>query len=251
MPGSKKKKPAGESFNRLVGIMTKLRGGEGCPWDKKQTHISLIKYLIEETYETADAVRKKNSSALCEELGDVLLQVVFHAVIASETEEFTIDDVICGLNQKLISRHPHVFGSAPKAAHADEVLKNWQKIKSSQKKRASALDGIPAVMPPLERAELIQNRAVSAGFAWEGSSSVKKRISEKVSVTEKALQKGKGARIRAEFGDLLFFILFWANKSGINAAEALHGANEKFTRRFKAMEMRPFHGAAKKSTTAK
>jgi tetrapyrrole methylase family protein/MazG family protein len=219
------------TFEDLKKIMEELR--KKCPWDRKQTHESLKKYLIEETYEVIDAIDKKDWEALKEELGDLLLQPVFHAKIAEEEGKFNIDDVIDYLCKKLIERHPHVFGEE-EAKTAEEVLKNWEKRKL--KKRKSVLEGVPKSLPALMRAEKLQKKAAKVGFDWQNIGQVKEKVQEEWKEFWEALQSGDREKIEHEFGDLLFALVNLARFLNIDPEEALQKANERFIKRFSYIE---------------
>jgi len=219
--------------------MEKLRSPEGCPWDRKQTHKSLLKYLIEEAYEVVDAVLKKDDRELQEELGDLLLQAVFHSQIARERGAFTIEDVIDGITRKLIFRHPHVFGDRKDIETAEDVTREWEKLKEKEgKKRESILDGIPSSLPALERAYKLQKRAEKAGFDWENFRGIKEKMIEELGEIEKELQKKNREKLEEEVGDLLFMAVNLSRFLGIHPEVALRKANEKFERRFRYMEKR-------------
>ncbi len=226
---------AGKEFERLVSIMEKLRGENGCPWDRKQTLDSLVSYLLEETYEVVDAIRRRDYASLKEELGDLLLQVVFQAQIAKEKGLFDIEDVIKGINEKLIRRHPHVFGDK-RFKDSDEVLLNWETMKKEEKKKASILDGVPLHLPALLRAFELQERARRVGFDWDKTEEVMRKIEEEWKEFKEAYSKGDRDKMEEELGDLLFAIVNLARFIGVNPEIALHSINEKFRRRFLYIE---------------
>ncbi len=219
------------NFEDLKEIMSELR--KKCPWDRKQTHESLKKYLIEETYEVIDAIDRKDWEALKEELGDLLLQPVFHAKIAEEEGRFNIDDVVDHLCKKLIERHPHVFGEE-EARSAEEVLKNWERRKL--KKRKSVLEGVPKSLPALMRAEKLQKKASKVGFDWKNLKDVEEKVREEWNEFWKASKSGKREEMEHELGDLLFAIVNLARFLKIDPEEALQKANERFIRRFEYVE---------------
>ena len=219
------------TFEDLKEIMKELR--QKCPWDRKQTHESLKKYLIEETYEVIDAIDKKDWEALKEELGDLLLQPVFHARLAEEEGKFNIDDVVDHLCKKLIERHPHVFGEE-RAKSAEEVLQNWEKRKLE--KRKSVLEGVPKHLPALMRAEKLQKKASKVGFDWKNLEEVKEKVSEEWNEFWSAVQNGNREEIEHEFGDLLFALVNLARFLEIDPEEALQKANERFIKRFSYVE---------------
>ncbi len=224
-------------FEDLVKIMETLRSENGCPWDRKQTYETLLPYLLEETYEYIDAVKKKDYENMKEELGDILLQVVFHSQIAREEDKFSIDEVIDEICRKLIFRHPHVFGDRKDIKDAQDVLKAWDEFKKAEgKKRKSTFDGIPKSLPPLERALKIQKRAAKIGFDWDNIKDVLEKVKEELRETENAIAKGNEKEIEEEIGDLLFAIVNLARFVNVDPAVALHRTNEKFIDRFTKME---------------
>jgi tetrapyrrole methylase family protein / MazG family protein len=229
MPGS------GELFERLCEIMHRLRAPGGCPWDREQTHSSLIKYLIEESYEAADAIQFGDDLELQKELGDVLLQVVFHAEIASEGNRFSIRDVIEAISAKMIQRHPHVFGDA-KVEDSEAVLRQWESIKKVERgEGASILDGIPAALPALLRAERLQARASKVGFDWENPTQVLAKIREELGELEEVMG-GAREKVTEELGDLLFAVANLARFLKIDPEQALQDCNRKFLQRFRHIE---------------
>jgi MazG family protein len=242
---------ANELFEELVQIMARLRGENGCPWDREQTHQSIKPYFVEETYEVLEAIDEDDAGKLCEELGDVMLQVVFHARMAEEAALFQIGDVLRAINEKLVRRHPHVFGAAdggdarPLPATPDEVVERWEELKSretgSTGEQRTALGGVPKVLPALLRTHEIGIRASAAGFDWERASDVVAKIEEEVAELREwvgAGASGNGGRAEEEMGDLLFAIANLSRKLGIEPESALRKANDKFSRRFTAMESR-------------
>ncbi len=225
------------SFDDLVEIMRKLRSPEGCPWDREQTHESLVPYLIEETYEVVDAITKRDYENLREELGDLLLQVVFHSQIASEKGKFTIDDVVDGICKKLIFRHPHVFGDRDDIKTSEDVLKKWEEFKKKEgKKRESLLDGIPESLPALDYALKLQKRAAKVGFDWKDFGGIKEKLLEEIEEVEESYRKGNREKIEEEVGDLLFMVVNLARALNVNPEIALRKANQKFVRRFSYIE---------------
>lgn len=231
------------SFDKLTDIMAILRGPEGCPWDHEQTHQSIIPQLIEETYELIDAIESKNNLHLCEELGDLLLHVVFHAQMASDNGTFTIHDVVSGLSQKLIRRHPHVFGLL-KVRNAGDVIKNWDKIKAKEKKNhtgKSFLDSVPKGLPALFQAFKLSKKASKAGFDWKGPISrkredVSKKIEEEIQELKEALKHKNQKEIEHEVGDLFFALTNLCRFIGVQPEETLRAANNRFRHRFGMME---------------
>lgn len=226
----------GDAMNRLLTIMTELRSEHGCPWDKEQDHSSLRKYLIEESYEVIDAIDREDDADLCEELGDLLLQVVFHAELGKERGVFDFAEVCDGISEKMVRRHPHVFGEIH-CETADDVLVNWAKIKDEEKqdkgKTSRRLD-IPATFPALYRAQKVQKKAAEVGFDWDDSNDVKAKIEEELAEVSEALA-GNGD-VKEEIGDLLFAVVNWSRFHHIDAEEALRESTEKFRRRFYDME---------------
>jgi tetrapyrrole methylase family protein/MazG family protein len=218
------------SFEELVKIMERLR--KECPWDREQTHESLKKYLIEEAYEVLDAIDSKDDRKLKEELGDLLLQPVFHAQIAKERGAFDIEDVIDGLVKKLIERHPHVFGDAK----PEEVLKNWEKKK--MEKRESILEGIPKHLPALMRSQKLQDKASQVGFDFTDISQVFAKIEEEIKELKQSLRDRDRENIKHEIGDILTAVVELARFVGVDAESALQEANERFIRRFSYIEKR-------------
>jgi len=228
-----------KNFSKLRAIIAELRGPNGCPWDKEQTHESLKRYLIEETYEVIDAIDNEDIDHLIEELGDVLLQVMLHAQIGEDEGYFSIDDVIEGLSAKMIRRHPHVFGNAH-AANSEEVLINWQEIKKQEKTEASSslLEGVSKSLPNLLRAYELQKKAAMVGFDWQEITPAVEKVKEELDEFVDELDGTTEGFIRAkkEFGDLLFAFVNVARFLKINPEEALNETNQKFTRRFQYIE---------------
>ncbi|MBV9648429.1 MAG: nucleoside triphosphate pyrophosphohydrolase [Candidatus Eremiobacteraeota bacterium] len=226
------------TWDNLVEIMARLR--RGCPWDREQTHRSLVPYLIEETYELADAIETQSEADLCEELGDLLLQIVFHAQLATERGKFSIADVIDGLSNKMIRRHPHVFGDQAVTSVA-EVWANWDQLKAQEpaaRTRTSHLDGIPKGLGALQRGQKMQDKAARIGFDWPTIDGIKLKLSEELAELDEARRTGDGQRVREELGDVMFSIVNLARGLGLDAEGALREANEKFYRRFTFMERR-------------
>jgi MazG family protein len=227
----------GSLFNRLVEIMARLRATDGCPWDREQTRISLKPFLIEEAYEVLEALEANDPAHLQEELGDLLFQVLFHARIASELGEFTIGDVLARLVDKMVHRHPHVFGSTS-VATAQEALTQWERLKRREATDAgrSVLDGVPRALPALLRAQRLQAKASRIGFDWPDPAAAWEKVEEEVRETAAVLDEGAGARFTEELGDLLFSLVNVARLTGVDAESVLAHANEKFQRRFAEME---------------
>ncbi len=225
-------------FYDLVRIMKALRGEGGCPWDAEQTHESIRKDFIEETYEVIEAINKKDPELLCEELGDVLLQVAFHAEIEEEKNVFTMDDVTDGICKKLIERHPHVFGEIKVDGVAD-VLDNWDTIKrrtKNQKTQAEAMQFIPRELPALMRATKIQSKAKKAGFDWDNIDDVFAKLDEEISELKEAYASGRKTDIEEELGDVLFTAVNLSRFLDCDAEEALTSSNDKFISRYTRVE---------------
>lgn len=222
----------------LVAIMRVLRSENGCPWDKEQTHESIRKNFIEETYEAVEAIDRKDSHLLCEELGDVLMQVVFHAQIEAEKQVFDFSDVADGVCKKLIERHPHVFGDVH-VDTADEVLVNWDAIKSASKQRNTVTDkmlAVPRQLPALMRAEKIQGRASKVGFDWDSVDGAFAKLAEESAELKSAASEADKPHIEEELGDLLFSAVNVARFLKVDPEEALTRATDKFQNRFSVVE---------------
>ena len=220
------------TFDSLLRIVERLRSPGGCPWDREQTHASLKRNLLEECHEALEAIDSDDPAMLSEELGDVLVQVAFHAQIAREARDFRMEDVLTKVNEKLIRRHPHVFGDAT-AADAREVERNWEALKEQEGIRRSPVDGIPRELPALACAQLMQDRVARMGFEWEDVSGVLDKVAEEVNELENATSNEEKAR---EFGDLLLVMVNLARWLGIHAEDALRQANARFRRRYTTME---------------
>lgn len=227
----------------LLKIMAKLRSPSGCPWDREQTEQTLKKYLIEESYEALEAIEAGNPKELKEELGDLLLQIIFLSRIAEEKREFNFLDVVHGLAEKLIRRHPHVFPTPDHPAvhpqSAREVVKVWGAVKEREgkyAKRNSLLDGIPLALPALERARRISDRVSRVGFDWPNSKEVWKKVREELGELKKAERESSPETTEAELGDLLFTLVNWARFKGISTEEALRKTNRRFAQRFFRVE---------------
>lgn len=225
------------SFNELLSIMKRLRGPGGCPWDAEQTHESLIRYLLEETYEVIEAIENKSPVHLKEELGDLLLQPVFHAAIAEEAGTFSMADIIETLCDKLIRRHPHVFGDMHIADSSAQV-ENWEQIKKQEKgkERKSALSGVPPHLPALLKAQKITEKAARVGFDWEHVDQVMAKVMEELHEFEGAMVAGDNEHMEAELGDLLFAIVNLGRFLSINPEEALRKTIQRFQQRFSHVE---------------
>ena len=229
------------SWDDLVEIMARLR--RSCPWDREQTHASLVRYLIEETYEVVDAIEHGTDGELCEELGDLLFQVVFHAQLATERGKFSVADVIDALSNKMIRRHPHVFGDVA-VANVDQVWANWEILKSQEatgQSRTSKLDGIPVHLGALQRGQKIQEKAARVGFDWADARDITEKLSEELrELADARIRAGdlrpEDPHVREELGDVLFTVVNLARRLGIDAEGAMRDANAKFDRRFRYME---------------
>ncbi len=221
-------------FIALIQIMEKLRSEDGCPWDKQQTHESLREYLLEETYEVLESIETKNQDALKEELGDLLLQIVFHAQIASENKQFNVNDVIDSITEKLIRRHPNVYGNQ-KIDTPEEQEKNWEKIKR-QEGRESVIDGVPKELPALLRAYRIQSKAAQVGFDWKEIADVWSKFKEETSELQQAISEKNENKIEEELGDLLFTLVNISRFLKSNPENALRRTIEKFNHRFHIIE---------------
>jgi tetrapyrrole methylase family protein/MazG family protein len=224
-------------FQSLIDVVARLRAPGGCPWDAEQTHESLKRNLLEECYETLEAIDEGEPQELAEELGDILVQVAFHADIAREADEFDIADVLTAINRKLIRRHPHVFAGGA-ASDARQVERNWEQLKAEERREAgkpepSAMDGVPAALPALTAAQLMQDRAARFGFDWGDVGGVLDKLVEEIAEFREA---GTPEEQIDEFGDVLFALVNLARWSGIHAEDALRQANGKFRSRYRAME---------------
>lgn len=260
---------AGANFAALLALMATLRSEDGCPWDREQTHASLKRYLIEEAYELLEAVDQGDDRALAEELGDVLLQVIFHAQIAAETGRFTMNDVIAGLSDKLVRRHPHVFGNV-QADDADAVLRTWDEVKRRERgdagsKPESLLGSVPRALPALMEAEKIQQRAARVGFQWDDVAGAWEKVQEELEelrragariaptlagvdedkrkpetreIPEREQLENLREAIADELGDVLFAVVNVARYLGVDPEESLRATNAKFRRRFGHIEAR-------------
>lgn len=235
-----------KQFQKLVKIMGILRGKNGCPWDKKQTHKTILPYLLEEAYELIEAFNKNDKKEIKEELGDLLLQVIFHSQIAKEKGKFDIYDVIKNLNEKLIKRHPHVFAGKKGLKKDWHVRAFWEKEKKKEKERLSILDGVPVALPSLLRARRLISKAKSAGFFWRENKSILNKIEEELSEVKEALKKKSKKALREEIGDLLFIIAVLAYYNGIDPEDALHKTDDKFIKRFKKIENKLYSGISEK-----
>jgi MazG family protein len=244
---------AGEWFERLVALQARLRAPNGCPWDREQTHATLRTYLIEEAYEVLDAMKSGDDAKFANEMGDLLLQVVFHSQIATEEGRFTVADVIREVHEKMVRRHPHVFGEK-RARDAAEVLRNWEQIKAEERagaqgqqeqgdlerkeQRKSLLDGVPRGLPATMEGLQLTRKASRAGFDWDNAAGVFEKLREEFAELLRASDEKDGAKMEEEMGDLLFAAVNLARFLQVDPEIALKNANAKFARRFREMERR-------------
>jgi XTP/dITP diphosphohydrolase len=223
-----------EAFLQLVKIMDELR--EQCPWDRKQTIQSLRQMTIEETYELADAVTDNDWKGIREELGDLLLHIVFYAKIGNEQGQFTLEEVIRGISAKLIARHPHIYGDV-KVENEEDVKKNWEKLKLKEGK-TSVLGGVPRSLPATVKAMRLQEKARQVGFEWENRDQVWDKVEEEINELKAVIREGGQERIEEEFGDLVFSLINYARFLHVDAENALERTNKKFIHRFTQMEQK-------------
>ena len=227
-----------DAFARLVEIMERLRGPNGCPWDREQTHASIRPYTIEEAYEVAEAIDHDDDGELCAELGDLLLQIVFHAQMAAEEGRFTIADVVHAINNKLVRRHPHVFADTKVDGTAD-VLRNWSRIKAEERQQStdrSALAGVPRSMPALLRAQRLGEKAAHVGFDWGDTADVLAKLREEIEELASAVADDDRAAAAAELGDVLLTATSLARHLAVSAEEVLAKAADRFAVRFRHLE---------------
>jgi len=234
-------KKGSESFEQLVQIMDELR--EKCPWDRKQTIQSLRQMTLEESYELADAITEGDWKSIREELGDLLLHILFYSKIGSEQNEFTIGDVIKGISQKLIDRHPHIYGDVS-VNNDEDVKRNWEKIKLKEGKK-SVLSGVPKTLPALVKAMRLQEKAKQVGFEWENRDQVWEKVKEEEEELHEAIALGDQKKVEEEFGDLVFSLVNLARFLNIDAENALEITNKKFIRRFTLMEEKALASGSK------
>lgn len=230
--------PTGERFDALVGIMERLRGEGGCPWDREQTRESLKPFLIEEAYEVVEAIDEREPVKLMEELGDLLFQVLFHAQVAAERGEFTIAEVLTTTADKMVRRHPHVFADGT-ASTAREVLERWEELKRQERNAgavASALDGVPKELPGLLRAQRLQDKASRAGFDWPEIAGVIAKVEEEMRELRAAIGRSASAEIEGELGDLLFSVVNLARFLNLSAEDAIRKSIARFVARFRHIE---------------
>jgi MazG family protein len=238
----------GEWFEKLVALQARLRARNGCPWDCEQTHATLKTYLVEETYEVLDALQSGDDVKFAEEMGDLLVQIVFHSQIAAEEGRFTVADVIREVHEKMVRRHPHVFGEK-RAKDAAEVLRNWEQIKAQERRtetengrpgatnaEKSLLDGVPRTLPATLEGLQLTKKAARVGFDWENAAGIFEKMREECAELRHALDKKEGAKVEEEIGDLLFAAVNLARFLKVDPEIALKNANAKFLRRFREME---------------
>jgi tetrapyrrole methylase family protein/MazG family protein len=240
-----KKLTAGEWFERLVALQARLRAPNGCPWDREQTHATLRTYLIEEAYEVLDAMKSGDDAKFANEMGDLLLQVVFHSQIAAEEGRFTVADVIREVHEKMVRRHPHVFGEK-RAKDAAEVLRNWEQIKARERQAdgggkneespKSLLDGVPSALPATMEGLQLTRKAARAGFDWDSVQGIFEKLAEEGAELRQASDTKDPALVEEEMGDLLFAAVNLARFLDVDPEIALKNANTKFARRFREME---------------
>ena len=230
-------------FEDLLEVMRLLRAPGGCPWDAEQTHASIRRDFLEETYEALDAIDREDPVDMCEELGDMLLQVVFHTQIETEQGRFTMDDVVDGVCKKMIFRHPHVFGGTMEADTSEQVLVNWEMLKRKEKDQrttADAIEAVPHTLPALWRAEKVQKKTAKVGFDWDDPIRALEKLEEEVRELRQALEAGKAVDaphgVREELGDALFMATKIAQMTRVDPEDALHRACDKFDRRFRLVE---------------
>lgn len=231
-----------QAFSRAVQIMARLRAPGGCPWDREQTFDSIRRFTLEETYEVLDAIEREDWPGLKDELGDLLLQVLFYAEMAQEARYFCLQDVIENLNAKLIRRHPHVFAERAGVENSAQVIKNWEEIKRTERAgregmQASILNAIPRALPALMEASKLGSKAASLGFDWPDVAPVFEKLEEELSELRDAIAQNNSAEQQEELGDVLFTVVNLARKLGLQAEFALRSSNAKFRERFRQMEM--------------
>jgi MazG family protein len=227
----------GQSLPSLVALMQRLLAPDGCPWDREQDMPSLRKYVLEEACEVIDAIDSGDRAHLCEELGDLALQVVFLSELGRAEQSFGPDDVVRGIVEKLVRRHPHVFADV-EVKDSDEVLRNWEQIKVQEKRDRGVLEGVPRSLPALYRAQRMSDKASRVGFDWPDGRGSREKVGEELVELDEAIALGEKARVEAELGDLLFALVNLARHSGVDAEGALRGACDRFAGRFAHVERR-------------
>ena len=224
----------GNQFEELINLVKRLRGPDGCSWDKEQTSESLVSYMLEETYEVIETIDEKNWDGLKEELGDLILHIVFQAVIAKENKLFDISESLKNINEKLVRRHPHVFDK--KNVNQENIISSWELQKHKEKNRSSRLDGVPISLPGIIRAQRIQEKASHAGLDFQKEEEIWEKISEEMEELKNAQKKNNKDEILEELGDTIFSLINLARFLGISADDALRKSNNKFINRFKMIE---------------
>jgi MazG family protein len=227
----------GTTLARLVGVMRRLLAPDGCPWDREQSFETLRKYVLEEACEVIDAIDAGNRDGIKEELGDLLLQIVFQAELARAEGSFAIDDVVEAIVNKLVTRHPHVFGDA-KADNSEQVLSNWEKLKAKEKQGRGVLSGVPRSMPALVRAQRIGEKVARVGFDWQDSAGSRAKVTEELGELDHAIESKDASAIEDEMGDVLFALVNLSRHVQVDAEGALRRTVDKFTRRFAHVEKR-------------
>lgn len=227
----------GQTFSALVALMQRLLAPDGCPWDREQDEKSLRKYVLEEACEVIDAIDDGDPEHLKEELGDLALQVVFLGELARAKGQFGPDDVLAGIVEKLVRRHPHVFGDVA-VSGSDEVLRNWEQIKAEENRERGVLDGVPRSLPALYRAQRMGDKVSRVGFDWPDARGSRDKVAEELRELDEAAASGDKARVEAELGDLLFALVNFARHHGVDAETALRGTADRFAARFAHVERR-------------
>jgi tetrapyrrole methylase family protein/MazG family protein/ATP diphosphatase len=227
----------GATYPSLVALMRRLLEVDGCPWDREQDYASLRRYVLEEACEVIDAIDDQDYDGLCEELGDLALQVVFLGELARREGRFGPDDVVRAIVEKLVRRHPHVFGDT-EVEGSEEVLQNWERIKAEEKRDRGVLDGVPRSLPALQRAQRMSEKVSRVGFDWPDGRGSREKVSEELGELDRAIEGGDKARVEAELGDVLFALVNLARHHGIDAEIALRGTADRFARRFAHVEKR-------------
>jgi MazG family protein len=227
----------GATYPTLVALMRRLLEADGCPWDREQDYASLRRYVLEEACEVIDAIDDEDYDGLREELGDLALQVVFLGELARREGRFGPDDVVRAIVEKLVRRHPHVFGDT-EVDGSEEVLKNWERIKAEEKKDRGVLDGVPRSLPALQRAQRMSEKVSRVGFDWPDGRGSREKVTEELGELDRAIEGGDKARVEAELGDVLFALVNLARHHGIDAEIALRGTADRFARRFSHVEKR-------------
>ncbi len=243
---------AGATYPALVSLMRRLLASDGCPWDREQDYASIRRYVLEEACEVIDAIDGKDFDGLREELGDLALQVVFLGELARRDGLFGPDDVVRSIVEKLVRRHPHVFGDA-EVDGSEEVLKNWERIKAEENKDRGVLDGVPRSLPALQRAQRMSEKVSRVGFDWPDGRGSRAKVSEELAELDQAIGGGDAARVEAELGDVLFALVNLARHHGVDAESALRGTADRFARRFGHVERRvkEVHGGFARASDGK